>query len=44
MLYEVITGIPETEFYDVIFNCKNMTDEEIVEILVIIAETRGFVL
>jgi len=35
--------VPDTEFYDAYFNCKYMTDEEIVELLVIIAETRGFI-
>ncbi len=34
---------PDIDFFDIIFNCKEMTDEEIVEIIVIISETRGFV-
>jgi len=35
-------GVPDVEFYDACFNCKEMTDDEIVELMVIIAETRGF--
>jgi len=34
---------PDIDFFDLSFNCKEMSDEEIVEILVIISETRGFV-
>jgi len=36
-------GVPDVEFYDACFNCKEMTDDEIVELIVIIAETRGFI-
>ncbi|SMO86329.1 Cytidylate kinase [Saccharicrinis carchari] len=36
-------GVPDVEFYDASFNCKEMTDDEIVELMVIIAETRGFI-
>ncbi|MGQ1784296.1 MULTISPECIES: cytidylate kinase-like family protein [unclassified Saccharicrinis] len=36
-------GVPDVQFYDIFFNCKEMTDDEIVELIVIIAETRGFV-
>ncbi len=35
--------VPDVEFYDATFNCKEMTDDEIVELMVIIAETRGFI-
>ncbi|MDG5799913.1 cytidylate kinase-like family protein [Marinilabiliaceae bacterium ANBcel2] len=34
---------PDIEFFDSFFNCATMTDEEIVEMIVIVAETRGFV-
>jgi cytidylate kinase len=30
-------------FFDVIFNCKEMSDDEILEMIMIVAETRGFV-
>lgn len=30
-------------FFDVIFNCKDMSDDEILEMIMIVAETRGFV-
>ena len=30
-------------FYDISFNCKNLTDEEIIEMTLILAESRGFV-
>ncbi len=36
-------GVPDVDFYDATFNCKEMTDDEIVELMVIIAETRGFI-
>ena len=36
-------GVPDVQFYDAFFNCKEMTDDEIVELMVIIAETRGFI-
>ncbi len=36
-------GVPDVEFYDALFNCKEMTDDEIVELIVIIAEARGFI-
>ncbi|MCW3786662.1 AAA family ATPase [Plebeiibacterium sediminum] len=35
--------VPDVEFYDACFNCREMTDDEIVELIVIIAETRGFI-
>ncbi len=35
--------VPDEEFYDAWFNCKEMTDDEIVELMVILAETRGFI-
>ncbi|MCW3807532.1 AAA family ATPase [Plebeiibacterium marinum] len=35
--------VPDVNFYDACFNCKEMTDDEIVELIVIIAETRGFI-
>ncbi len=34
---------PDEEFYDAWFNCKEMTDDEIVELIIIIAETRGMI-
>ena len=34
---------PDIEFFNVTFNYRDMTDEEIVELLVIVAEIRGFV-
>lgn len=34
---------PDIDFFDAFFNCATMSDEEIVEMIVIIAETRGFV-
>jgi cytidylate kinase len=34
---------PDIEFFDAFFNCSTMTDEEIIEMIIIIAETRGFV-
>lgn len=34
---------PDIDFFDMMFNCKEMSDDEIVEMLLIIAETRGFV-
>lgn len=36
-------GAPDVEFYDASFNCKEMTDDEIVELMIIIAESRGFI-
>ncbi len=36
-------NVPDVEFYDATFNCKEMTDDEIVELMVIIAETRGLI-
>ncbi len=35
--------LPDIEFFDVFFNVATMTDEEIIEMIIIIAETRGFV-
>lgn len=34
---------PDIEFFNITFNARDMTDEEIVELLVITAEIRGFV-
>ncbi len=34
---------PDVDFFDVFFNCATMTDEEIIEMIIIVAETRGFV-
>lgn len=34
---------PDIDFFDMMFNCKVLTDDEIVEMLMIISETRGFV-
>jgi cytidylate kinase len=34
---------PDIEFFDITFNCRELSDEEVVELLVIVAETRGFV-
>lgn len=34
-------GEPDIQFYDASFNCKEMTDDEIVELIIILAETRG---
>lgn len=36
-------GRQDIEFFDATFNCKTMTDEEIVEMLIIICETRCFI-
>ncbi len=33
----------DVDYFDVFYNCATMTDEEIVESILIIAETRGFV-
>lgn len=30
-------------FYDMTFNCKTLTDEEIIEMILILAESKGFV-
>ncbi len=35
--------LPDIEFFDIFFNVGTMTDEEIIEMIIIIAETRGFV-
>lgn len=35
--------LPDIEFFDIFFNVATMTDEEIIEMIIIIAETRGFV-
>jgi len=35
--------LPDIEFFDMFFNVESMTDEEIIEMIIIIAETRGFV-
>jgi hypothetical protein len=35
--------VNELNFYNAIFNCKELTDEEIIEMVLILAETRGFV-
>ncbi|TCO07499.1 cytidylate kinase-like family protein [Natronoflexus pectinivorans] len=34
---------PDIEFFDMFFNCATMSDEEIIEMILIVAETRGFV-
>jgi cytidylate kinase len=34
---------PDIDFFDVFFNCATMTDEEIIEMIIILAESRGFV-
>ncbi len=34
---------PDIDFFDIFFNCATMTDEEIIEMIIIVAETRGFV-
>ena len=34
----------DTDFFDVMFNTATMTDEEIIEMILIVSETRGFVL
>ncbi len=36
-------GAPDVDFYDASFNCKEMTDDEIVEVIIIMAEARGFI-
>ncbi len=36
-------GRKDIDFFDAILNCKALSDDEILELLVIIAETRGFV-
>lgn len=33
----------DTDFFDVMFNTATMTDEEIIEMILIVSETRGFV-
>lgn len=35
--------LPDIEFFDIFFNVGTMTDEEIIEMIIIVAETRGFV-
>lgn len=35
--------LPDIEFFDIFFNVATMTDEEIIEMIIIVAETRGFV-
>jgi len=34
---------PDIDFFDVFFNCATMSDEEIIEMVIILAESRGFV-
>jgi cytidylate kinase len=34
---------PDIDYFDIFFNCANLTDEEIIETIVILAESRGFV-
>jgi cytidylate kinase len=34
---------PDIEFFDAFFNCATMSDDEIIEMILIVAETRGFV-
>ncbi len=36
-------GKPDIDFYDACFNCKEMTDDEIVELIIILSETRGLI-
>jgi len=36
-------GKKDIDFFDAILNCKALTDEEILELLIIISEIRGFV-
>ncbi len=36
-------GVPDVQFYDASFNCKEMTDDEIIELIIILAETRGII-
>lgn len=33
----------ESGYYNVMFNCQDLTDDEIIEMVLILAETRGFV-
>jgi cytidylate kinase len=35
--------LPDIEFFDIFLNVATLTDEEIIEMIIIIAETRGFV-
>jgi cytidylate kinase len=34
---------PDIDFFDVFFNCATMSDEEIIEMVIILAESKGFV-
>lgn len=34
---------PDIEYFDITFNNKNLSDDEIVEMILIVAETRGFI-
>ncbi|MBK3518962.1 cytidylate kinase-like family protein [Carboxylicivirga marina] len=36
-------GKKDIDFFDAILNCKALSDEEILELLIIISETRGFI-
>lgn len=35
---------PDIDFYDMMFNVATMSDEEIIEMIIIVAETRGFII
>jgi cytidylate kinase len=34
---------PDIDYFDIFFNCATLSDEEIIESIVILAESRGFV-
>jgi cytidylate kinase len=34
---------PDIDYFDVFFNCASLSDDEIIEAIVILAESRGFV-
>lgn len=34
---------PDVNFFDLFFNCATMSEEEIIEMILIVAETRGFI-
>lgn len=36
-------GKTDIDFFDAILNCKSLSDDEILELLVIVSETRGFI-
>lgn len=35
---------PDIDYYDMMFNVATMSDEEIIEMIIIVAETRGFII